>query len=681
MMDNKEFSSFDVAAVIKELRNRILDSRVDNIYQQKKILLLKLRKTDSKDFMIIEAGRRIHLTRYTFDKPKIPPGFCMALRKHLRGARLISIEQHDFERSVILSFKTKNGNRRLYVELFGDGNIILTDEQDRILNVLSHRRMRDRDVIPGETFRFAPPRGQNPLEIQERELLESLKSLSKLEAVRAIARLISIGGLYAEEILKRAGIPKKIQCSQLRNEMVEKALQELKKLAVEASSGHLEPCIVLDENGAFVDAVPIRLNSYDEYEHRCHNNFNETLDEFYTTVDTVKRTYEPISDQLQDFRSESERLMRIISKQEKALLENQSKADRYKRVGDAIYKYNSELQALSTLIQKKMEQPQTQDTAQDRILEEADESLCIRLKSSDPERSIIRISLEELEFELNFKKSLFANAGRYYEMSKQAKRKMKGAKSSLDETRAQLAEVRDKIAEIERSGKPEAETVLTDIAKRKIRRKKWFEKFRWFISSDGFLVVGGKDAVSNEVLIKKHAEDGDLVFHADVAGAPFVIVKADGKRPNDQCLVEASEFAAAYSRGWREGFASVDVYWVNPSQLSKGPPSGQYVPRGGFLVYGKRNWIRGARLRVGIGVIKEEEEFRFLCGPLQTVKAKTGFHVTIIPGKMKGKTLAQHVFRILAAKSPEKLRKEILAAQADEITRCVPYGTGHVLTD
>jgi len=130
----KEFTSFDVAAAVRELKTEVLDSIVSNIYQlNAKTLLLKLHKTDKPAFwLVLDAGRRINLTCYVSDKPSTPPAFCMALRKYLRNARLDGIEQYEFERVAILSFKTQEGKMTLILELFGDGNLILEGECETV---------------------------------------------------------------------------------------------------------------------------------------------------------------------------------------------------------------------------------------------------------------------------------------------------------------------------------------------------------------------------------------------------------------------------------------------------------------------------------------------------------------------------------------------------------------------
>jgi hypothetical protein len=218
---------------------------------------------------------------------------------------------------------------------------------------------------------------------------------------------------------------------------------------------------------------------------------------------------------------------------------------------------------------------------------------------------------------------------------------------------------------------------MEQLIKRRVEGKEWFEKFHWFLSSDGFLVVAGKDAVSNEVLVKKHAGKDDVVFHADVTGAPFVVVKTEGETPSDQALREAGEFAAAFSRAWREGLGSVDVYWVKPDQLSKTGPSGEYVAHGAFAVVGKRNWMRGTPLRTTVGMV-EDDELRFVGGPVDAVKARAKAYVTLVPGDTVGKELLRQVLHALAAKLPKEQRERVAKASVEEIREFVPYTKGRV---
>ena len=677
----KEFTSFDVAAVVRELRKAVLDSRVSNVYQlDGKTLFFRLRKVDAPVFwLVFEAGRRLHLTSYVVEKPMVPPAFCMALRKYLRNGWLVGVEQYEFERVVVFSFKTKAGGVRLVLELFGDGNVILVDEAGVILQALRYKRMRDRNILRGEVFRFAPSGGRNPLKVDKEEVCSGLKGFGDVEVVRAIARFLGIGGVYAEEVLLRAGVDKKKSCNVLSDSEFDVVFESLNDLLSQVVSGSLEPCVVLDEAGGFVDVVPVRLRRYEGFEHKPYGSFNEALDEFYVRVDAVERALAAV--EVDVFRDEANRLRRIIASQEKVLVEAEAKANRYKRIGDVIYAHTGELQALLERFLAGKRSGKEWDEVVSEVLAEKRAGLkpCVFFESFDVKRLVVNVCVDGLRFGLDLRRDLFANAARFYERGKRAKRKLKGARAALEESRRKLEEVGARLREVEVSKKVKPVEALEELAKRKFKPKKWFEKFRWFVSSDGFLVVAGKDAVSNEVLVKKYTEPKDVVFHADLVGAPFVVVKAEGKKLSERCLREAAEFAAAFSKGWREGFASVDVYWVKPNQLSKGGPSGEYVPRGGFMVRGRRNWMRGTPLKTAIGVVRENGEVRFVGGPVDAVRAKTDAYVVVVPGDLKGKEFLKRVLRALAGKMPKELRGKVLKASVEEVRGFVPYSRGRIL--
>ncbi|MDI6806070.1 MAG: NFACT family protein, partial [Candidatus Bathyarchaeia archaeon] len=239
MQRKKEFTSFDVAAVVRELKNVIGNSRVNNIYQlDSKTLLFKLHIPNKPALrLILEAGRRLHSTSYATEKPIVPPAFCMALRKYLRNAILTSAEQYEFERVVVLNFKSKIGDLRLVLELFGDGNIILVNNEGKILHALTYKRMRDRNILRNETFAFAPSTGKNPFKISREELAVALRGFGNVEVVRAAARSLGIGGVYSEEILLRAGIEKTKPCNKLSDSEFHAFFNCLQSLLLQVSNG------------------------------------------------------------------------------------------------------------------------------------------------------------------------------------------------------------------------------------------------------------------------------------------------------------------------------------------------------------------------------------------------------------------------------------------------------------
>jgi len=684
-LQREEFRSFDVAAAVRELKDTIVNSRVNNIYQlDRETVLLKLRGHGEKSFnLVLEAGKRLNLTSYALEKPLVPPAFCMALRKYLRNTLLTSIEQYKFERIVILTFAGKASNFRLITELFGDGNIILLDGENRILHALRYKRMRDRNILRGEAFALPPPSGQNPLEISLQSFMEGLKGFNDVEVVRALTRFLGIGGVYAEEILLRLGIEKTTPCNSLNAHQLEEIYNCLRGLIRQVLEGKLEPCIILDEKGAFLDVAPFRLKRYEGLKHQFYSSFNEALDEFYTKTKALEKAKAEKRDE--ELKREIERLKRVLAGQEKALKEAEKKAEEYRRIGNLIYAYSSELQTLLNKFWEDKKAGKEWNAIVSEVL--AEKGVGSRpytfFESIDQQRLVLNVCVENVHFSLDMRKDLFANAASYYEKAKAARHKLEGAKTAMEETRERLLEAEAKLREVEIAEVAVPSKVAEELSKRKIRQRKWFEKFRWFTTSDGFLVVAGKDAASNEVLIKKYTAPEDVVFHADVVGAPFVVVKTEGKTPSQQCLREAAEFAATHSRGWREGFASVDVYWVKPSQLSKTGGSGEYVPRGAFAISGSRNWMRNTPLKIAIGVVFQEEtdEPTFIGGPVDAIKAKTETFTVIVPGETSGKQLLKQVLQTLAVKAPKEKREKILKASIEQIREFIPYCKGRITTE
>jgi predicted ribosome quality control (RQC) complex YloA/Tae2 family protein len=625
------------------------------------------------------------MTSYNIEKPTAPPAFCMALRKHLRNAWLRSVEQYEFERVGYFTFRTSAGVVQLVLELFGDGNMILVDENDRILQALTYKYMRDRNIVRNETFAFAPPSGRNPSKVSREELLEGLRSYGSLEAVRGLTRFLSIGGIYAEEVLSRAGIDKTKQCDMISEEEANPVFDELQGLLQQVTGGVLEPCVVVGDADGFMDVTPFRLRRYDceGFKLQPYASFNDALDEFFTRVTTVEKSLGAVK--IEQLRQEAERLRRIVTEQERGSVEAETNVAKDRQVGDTIYAHSGELESLLKRFSSCRQSGQEWDKIASEITEEKKMGVkpSIYFESFDNRRSVVNVCVNGLRFGLNVRGNLFENAARFYENYKQTKQKLSGIVAALEETRERLREVEAKMTEVETLEQSEPKKVAEELSKRKVRRKEWFEKFRRFVSSDGFLVVAGKDAVTNEILIKKYTDPKDAVFHADIEGAPFVAVKTGGRQPSEQVLLEAAEFAAAFSRGWREGFASVDVYWVKPDQLSKSGPSGEYVARGAFMVAGKRNWTRNIPLRVAIGVVTngQNAQIQFVGGSLDAVKAKTKAYVSIVPGDVAGKELLKQTLGILAGKVPKDQREKVLRASIEEIRELIPYGKGRILEE
>ncbi len=677
----KDFSSFDIAAAVKELKTTLADSRVNNIYQlDEKTVIFKLHKTDMPPIrLVIEAGRRLHVTSYAEENPSEPPAFCMALRKYLRNAWVAGIDQYEFERIVTLGFRTKTGVLKLVVELFGEGNIILTNEQNVIIHALAYKKMRDRDILHNVVLELPPSSGKNPLKITLNELVEAFKSAGETEVVRVIARFLGVGGVYAEEILLRANVDKTKHCSTLTIEEVKEIFEALQTLLAAVSGGNLEASIILGEEGDFLDVVSIKLRRYEGCKVQVYNSFNQALDEFYLRVITAEKAFASV--EVDKLKKEAERLKRMVAEQEKSINEDEAKTERDKLIGDTIYAHFNELQTFQEQLVKANNQGHDWDAIIAAIMaaKKTGKTPAAYVESFDGKNLALNLGMDNFHFSFNLRDSLFDNANRYYERGKRAKEKSQGALSALQDSKRKLAKIERELAEAEQLKSLKPAELMEALSKRKVEmeNKEWFEKFRWYTSSDGFLVVAGKDTVSNEVLIKKYTTQEDVVFHAEITGSPFVVIKAEGREISEQVLREAGEFAASFSRAWRENLGTADVYWVKVDQLSKSGPSGESVPHGAFFVVGKRNWMRNTPLRVAVGIIVGEET-TFVGGPVEAVKAITKAYIVIQPGDLAGKELLKLILKSLMLKLSKEQREKAGKTSLEQVREFVPYTKGTI---
>ena len=203
-----------------------------------------------------------------------------------------------------------------------------------------------------------------------------------------------------------------------------------------------------------------------------------------------------------------------------------------------------------------------------------------------------------LVIDINLAISPWSNAREYYDQKRSAA--VKEQKTLQSSTKA-LKSTEAKVAQDLKKGLKQEKAVL-----RPVRRQMWFEKFIWFISSDGYLVLGGKDAQQNEMLYKKYLKKGDVYLHADLHGAATIVIRNNPKTPDapipPSTLSQAGNLAVASSSAW-DSKAGMSAWWVNADQVSKSAPTGQFLPTGSFMIRGKKNFLPPAQLLLGFGVI------------------------------------------------------------------------------
>ncbi len=237
-----------------------------------------------------------------------------------------------------------------------------------------------------------------------------------------------------------------------------------------------------------------------------------------------------------------------------------------------------------------------------------------------------------MKIDIYLDKSVEENASLYFEKAKKAKKKIEGAKEAIQNTEKKLEKLK----------KEKEETLQKKTKEKKTNKKEWFEKYRWFYSSDGFLIIGGRDATTNEIIIKKNTEQNDIVFHTEIAGSPFVVVKSGGKKIPETTMKEAAEFTASFSRAWKLGIPYAESYYVLPEQVSKKAQAGEYLKKGAFMIYGKKNFI-SPKINIAIGRYKG----KIMSGPVSAIKKHCKEYFQIEQGQGKPSDAAKIISKKL----------------------------------
>ncbi|KAF2268512.1 serologically defined colon cancer antigen 1 [Lojkania enalia] len=208
-----------------------------------------------------------------------------------------------------------------------------------------------------------------------------------------------------------------------------------------------------------------------------------------------------------------------------------------------------------------------------------------------------------LAIDIDLGLSAWANSTEYFEQRRTAAGK---EERTVQASEKALKSAERKVQEDLKKGLKQEKNVL-----RPVRKQQWFEKFVYFISSDGYLVFGGKDAQQNEILYRRYLRKGDVYVHADLKGAVPMIIKNNPNTPDapipPSTLSQAGHLSVSTSEAW-DSKAVMSAWWVNSDQVSKTGPAGEYLAVGMFNITGKKEFLPPAQLIVGLGVIFEISE-------------------------------------------------------------------------
>ncbi len=652
-------SSLDITVIVKELNTLIKGSIVSNIYNVKDDLyIFKIHTLKGRMDLVIEPPRRIHLTKYSYPHPPKPSSFCTTLRRFLKQSRIVNIHQVEMERIVEFSLKRRKEAYRLIVELFREGNLILTDEKGVILRALRYKQMRDRTIAKGILYSYPPRNVINPLKASPDKVLYLFKN-AKGDLVRNLITKLGIPPKIAEEVCYLSGLPKNKPIKEVDIDDVCMVLNAFRKIYLRIINGDIEPCIVrIDDEPLGV--FPFKLQHLKDAKYRCFSSFNEALDEYFKEIFISEK----VLGGEERARHEAEKLMKRI-KQHRKLLEKYSKeSTHYKRIAEVLYENLPLIERLLYCLKACREQLGSWDNVLGLIRSKYTD-LASYIVSLNPKKAIVTINLNGLSITLDIRLSASRNAGRYYKLYKEANRKAK------------------RIIEVIRKEEEEARSILErKVQKPTLRsriKREWYERFYWFFTSNNLLVIGGRDAKQNEIIVRRYLRDDYLFFHADFYGAPAVIIMKNNNEPTKKDIIEAAQFAASFSRAWREGLSSVDVYWVYGKQVSKTPPAGEFLPKGAFMVRGKRNYIRGMPLKVRIMLLKFNDSFKLMCAPSVTSREDCISWVELVPGDIEKRKVCEIIRSTLIRNADTKEAEEyIKGLPIEEIERLLPPGSARI---
>lgn len=260
-----------------------------------------------------------------------------------------------------------------------------------------------------------------------------------------------------------------------------------------------------------------------------------------------------------------------------------------------------------------------------------------------------------MRIKLNITKTVQENAAIYYQESKEAREKIIRVEKAIEETKK----------EIERAKKELRREQAKKTSETKTRRKKeWYEKFHYFFTSFGKLVIGGRNAEQNDLIYKMYLENKDLFFHADIQGGSVCVLK-EGVETNEDEMKEVAQFSACFSNAWKNGNAIVDVYGVKKEQVSKHAVGG-FIGKGAFAINGERIWFRNTELKLKIGTENEKLMVLPAC-----CKRKLEKEIVLIPGNEEKGNVVKKLVKMLKV-HPDEIQNMLPAGRSNIINFIVP---------
>ena len=681
----EQSSSFDVARIVREL-SELVGARARKAYQphyEQVVLRLNRKGVPSTDLVIVR-GRRVYTSQRDRPMPSKPSQFAMVLRKHLNNSRLIAVEQFGFDRVIQLTFEHGGGRLRLVIELFRDGNVLLLDDNGVIIQPLTHAKYASRSLKKGVAY-APPPETVDPREM-DRSALDALLDGSDHDLIRTLAARANFGRIYGSTACSIAGLEEKIDADSLDSDQRDSLEGAIQSMLTELSEGDGAMMWMVDsdsmqawqaaDNEAARDAASSGITEIAPFDLAYTDSgmmvevasLSMAYDAVFGSHDAaafIRREEELLVESGEDEGVKQAKLDRRAAQQRSAIDRFHERAAITQELGKAIQDNWEHVDSLLAQFNEAVASDGWEGVM-DRIHDVP------WIDNADPARQTIVAYLPDEDGEpgasitLEVSKTVHQNAQRYFEEGRSQKSKAKGAQAALAGTEEAREKAEKRAAKDAAAGRLRA---------RQRSKRFWFEKHRWAMLSGGHLLIGGRDAKGNDVVVRKHLSSHDLYFHADLHGAPSCSLKLkDGLAPNqnpseaipegvaslqivqnladgtedarelsESLHSEAAQVAVCWSRAWGSGGAAAVAFHARPSQVSKTTESGESLGRGSFVVRGQRNWHRDLPLELAVGMAVVNGVPMPVSGTPSTISEHCQRWVKVTPGREKKEAVANRI--------------------------------------
>ena len=628
-------AGIELAYLIKEISHEIEGCYVSNIYGiNRNSLLFKMRHPDKPDIMLMLSTMGMWTTSKKID-PIEPNKLLRRLRSDLLRSKIEKVEQIGTERIAYLTFSNFDNRFVLIVEFFGEGNMLLCNYSKKILALMHSIDVRHRQLRIGLEYKPPPEDGIDIIDLKKEEFKEILSTSTSIGKI--IGRGLGLPKKYVEEIIRLSSIDRTKPSDEISEDEFESLFDVIRITISNVINGVHDPTIITDAEKS--DIFPIRFSD-DNTGAREVSSFNEGLDIIFTEriLEKGKSLY---GEEAQKRISE---LQNRLEEQKNAIEIVQKKSKNIADVANLLFSMQSEGKS-------KISEPEVVKALKNQNAELV------------KEKGVPILKIDDAKVKIELDAPLPSIASILFDESKKQKGAITSIEKLIEKTEDQLEKTIEK-----------GEIAKGSVGFSDIRKKNWYERYRWFFTSDGLLAVGGRDSSSNSALVRKHMESNDKIFHAEINGSPFFILKDTNEDLMPLSLEETAYATVCFSRAWQASAHGLNSFWVKPDQIKKAAPTGQSMGKGSFMIYGTRNFIKVASLKLAVGIMKEDENFLLISGPVEPIKKNCLCYVIIEPGGSLISDVAKKI-RAEFNKSDEKFQKLFVV---DDYVRALPTGSSKI---